>query len=66
MDIEVQFQAVGQQFEGIEVQNMEQKNSNISFEVKKLTFEGCFETKMIFKNILGVPAIIPVQFPYVK
>ena len=48
MDIEVQFQAVGQQFEGIEVQNMEQKNSNISFEVQNWTFEGCFEVKMIF------------------
>ena len=51
MDIEVQFQAVGQQFEDIEVQNMEQKNSKISFEVQKSTFEGCFKTKMTFKNI---------------
>ena len=59
-EIEVQCQAVGQQFEGIEVQNMEQKNSNISFEVQKITFEGYFEIKMIFKNILGDPALIPV------
>ena len=66
MDIEVQFQAVGQQFEGFEVQNMEQENSNISFDVQKFTFEGCFETKMIFKNILGVPDLIPAQFPYIK
>ena len=59
MDIEVQFQAVGQQFEGIEVQNMEQESSKTSFEVQKLTFEGCFEVKMIFKNILGDPDLIP-------
>ena len=60
MDIEVHFQAVGQQFEGIEVQNMDQENSNISFEVQKITFEGCFKTKMTFKNILEYSRAIPV------
>ena len=32
----------------------------------KLDFEGCFQTKMIFRNILEALAIIPVQFPYMK
>ena len=35
-------------------------------EVQNWTFEGCFETKMIFKNIPEVPALIPAQFPYIK
>ena len=34
MDIEVQFEAVGQQFEYIEVQNMDLESSKISFEVQ--------------------------------
>ena len=50
----------------IEVQNMDEEGSKIRFEVQKLSFEGCFETKMIFKNILEVPALIPAQFPYEK
>ena len=55
---------MGQQIMDIEVQNMHLKYSKISFEVQKLTFGGCFETKMTFKNILKVPALIPAQFPY--
>ena len=35
-------------------------------EVQNRTFEGCFETKMIFENILEVPDLIPLQFPYIK
>ena len=34
--------------------------------VQNWTFEGCFETRMIFKNILEVPAILPTQFPYIN
>ena len=52
MDIEVQFQVVGQQFEDIEVQSMDEENSKISSEVQNLTFQGCFKTKITFKNIL--------------
>ena len=42
------------------------KNWKISFEFQNRTFEGCFKIKMIFKNILEVPATIPAQFPYIK
>ena len=42
----------------------ESKNRKISFGVQNRTFEGCFETKMIFKNILTPSALIPAQFPY--
>ena len=49
---------MGQQIMDIEVQNMHLKHSKISFEVQKLTFEGCFKTKMTSKNILEVPAHI--------
>ena len=28
--------------------------------------EGCFQYKMIPKNILGVPTTIPTRFPYIK
>ena len=42
------------------------KNSTFSFEVQTWTFEVCFQSKMIPKNILGVPATIPTQFPYIK
>ena len=59
MDIEVQFQAVGQQFEGIEVQNLDEGNSKMSLEVQILTFEGCFKTNMIFRNILEYSGCIP-------
>ena len=59
MGIEVQFQAVGQQFEDIEVQNMDLKHSKISFEVQKRTFESCFKTNMTFKNILEYSWVIP-------
>ena len=31
---------------------MDLKHSKISFEVQKLTFQECFEAKMIFNNIL--------------
>ena len=40
------------------------ENLKFSFEVQNLTFEGCFEVKMTFKNILGVSATIPAQFSY--
>ena len=50
----------------IEIQNIDLKHSKISFEVQKMTFESCLETKMIFKNILEVPALILAQFPYKK
>ena len=50
----------------IEVRNLDLKHSRISFEVQHLTFEVCFETKMTFKNILKVPALILAQFPYIK
>ena len=40
------------------------KNSKFRIGIPNLTFEGCFEVKMIFKNILEVPAVIPAQFPY--
>ena len=59
MDIEVKFQAVGQQFEDIEVQNMEQESSEISFEVQICTFEKSSKTKMTFKHILEYPRVIP-------
>ena len=39
------------------------KIEKISFGVQNRTSEGCFETKIIFKNILEVPALIPAQFP---
>ena len=57
---------MGQQTMDIEVQNMHLKLPKISFEVQKRTFESCFKTKMIFKNILEVPALIPAKFPYLK
>ena len=59
MDIEVQFQAVGQQFEDIEVQNMDEESSKISFEVQKRTVKDCFKTKMSFKNILEYSRVFP-------
>ena len=40
------------------------KIRNFSFEVQNLTFDGCVEVKMMFENILEVPALIPDQFPY--
>ena len=43
---------MGQQFEDIEVQNMDLEHSKISLDVQKLTFQGCFEAKMIFINVL--------------
>ena len=51
---------------GIEVQNMHLKHLKISFEVQNWTYEGCFKTKMTFKIILKVPALILAQFPYKK
>ena len=36
----------------------------ISFGVQKWTFGCCFQVKMIFKNILEVPGLIPAQFSY--
>ena len=58
MDIEVQFQAVGQQFEDIEVQNMDLKHSKISFEVPTQTSERFSKTKMTLKNILEYSQVI--------
>ena len=51
---------------GIEVQNIDLKHSKISFEVQNMIFESCFKTKMTFKNILEVPALILDQFSYEK
>ena len=49
------------------------KYPKISFEVQKLTSEGqhltfqdCFEAKMISKNILEYSRVIPAQFPYIE
>ena len=42
------------------------KSSKFRFEVQNLSFEDCFEVKMIFKSILEVPALIPAQFPYIR
>ena len=39
--------------------------SNISFEVKKLTFEGCSKTRMTFTNVLEYSRVIPAWF-YIK
>ena len=47
----------------IEVQNMDLKHSKMSLEVRKSTFQGCFKTKLTFKDILKVSALIPAQFP---
>ena len=33
-------------------------------EVQDWTFEACSEVRMLFKNILEVPDLILVQFPY--
>ena len=49
---------------GTVVQNIDREISNISVEVQKLTFEGWFETNMIFRNIVEVPDLSPVQFQY--
>ena len=54
---------MGQQIMDIEVQNMHLKHSKISFEVQKLIFGDCFETKMILKHIVEVPAFILAEFP---
>ena len=37
----------------IEVQNMDLKHSNTSFEIQKWTFERFSKTKMAFENILA-------------
>ena len=42
------------------------KKSKFSFEVPSWTFEGCFETKMVSKHFLELPAKMPTQFPCVK
>ncbi len=42
------------------------KNEKSVLGSQNRTFEGCFEIKMTFKNILEVPALIPAQFPYKK
>ena len=62
MDIKVRFWAVGLQFEDIEVQNMDEENSKVGFEVEKLTFEKFSKTKMTFKNILEYFRVIPAWF----
>ena len=50
---------MGQQFEDIEVQNIDEENSKISFEVQKWTSERGSETKMTFKDIVEYSRIIP-------
>ena len=62
MGIEVQFQAVGQQYEDIEVQNMDEDMSKISFEVKQLTFEGCSKSKMTFEIFWNIPGPFRLDF----
>ena len=59
MDIEVQVYAVGQQFEGIDVQNMDMESSKISFEVQNCPSERFPKTKMTFKDILEYSRVIP-------
>ena len=59
MDIEVQLWAVGESKMDIGVQNMDLKQSKISFEIQNAAFEGCFKTKMTFKHILEYSQIIP-------
>ena len=39
-------------------------NLKCRIEVQNLTYECCFEDKMIFKMILGVPEIMLAQSPY--
>ena len=46
----------------IEVQNMEWERPKMSFEVQNLTFEGCFKTKMTFRDIPEYSPVIPVWF----
>ena len=41
------------------------KKDKIRFGVQNWTSEGCVQTKIIFKNILEVPALIPAQFSYI-
>ena len=43
----------------IEVQNMQWKNSKMSFEAQKSTSERFSKTKMTFKNILEYSHAIP-------
>ena len=44
-------------------ENMEGwEGQNFRIEIQNLTFDGCFEVNMIFKNILEVPALTPYQF----
>ena len=45
---------MGESTRGIEVQNTDLKHSNISFEIQKSIFEGCFKTKMTFKKHSGM------------
>ena len=45
---------MGQQFEGIEVQNMDEENSKISFEVQNWTSERFPKTKMTLNHILDL------------
>ena len=59
MDIEVRFQAVGQQFEGIEVQKLDIENSKMIFEVQNSTFERLCKTKITFENILEYSWVVP-------
>ena len=35
------------------------ESSKFRIEVPTWTFEGCFEVEIIFKSILGAPALIP-------
>ena len=40
--------------------------SKFKIEVQHWTFASCFEVKMIFRNTLKVPALIPALFPRIK
>ena len=43
----------------IEVQNMDEEISKVSFEVRKTDFLEVFKTKMTFKNILEYSQVVP-------
>ena len=50
MDLEVQEQTVGHQFEVPTLQNKSLKNPKVTFELQNLTFEDCLKPKMTSKD----------------
>ena len=53
---------MGQQFEDIEVQHMDEDNSKISFEVQKVSFERFSETKMTLEIFWNIPGSFWLDF----